>query len=131
MNNALNQGLRFLLSGGLAFATDAAVLTLLTRGVGLDPYSARIVAICCAMLVGFFAHRHISFSVGTAPTLAEFTKFLSVAMSASLINYAVYAAALFFHPATEPLVALVAATAVAMGYSYLGYRFGVFRKPEA
>ena len=129
MKLGLRQGARFATSGGLAFVTDASVLAALTRGLGIDPFSARIIAIACAMVVGFFAHRRISFAIATPPTLSEFAKFLSVAFSASVLNYAVYAGVLLLRPGTDPLIAMFFATAIAMAFSYVGYRFGVFKKP--
>ena len=119
----------FLVSGSLAFLTDAGILFALTRGLGLDPFSARIAAIGCAMIVGFFAHRRLTFAAKEPATLAQFAKFLGVATTASVVNYAVYAGILVLRPPTDPLAALVVATAVAMGISYAGLRFGVFRKP--
>ncbi len=130
MNNGVKHGAGFVASGALAFATDAAILTVLTRGVGLDPFTSRLIAILCAMVVGFFAHRRLTFAVKEAATLAQFGKFIGVAATASVINYAVYAGVLLLRPATDPLIALVAATVVAMGVSYAGLRFGVFRKPS-
>ena len=129
MSRGVKHGAGFLVSGALAFTTDALVLTALTRGAGLDPFSARVIAIACAMIVAFYAHRTLTFSVPTAATLKEFAKFLSVAITASLINYAVYAGVLLYAPATEPVAALIAATVIAMGVTYLGLRFGVFRAP--
>jgi putative flippase GtrA len=130
MSAGFRHGAGFVVSGGLAFVTDAGILTLLTRGAGLDPYSARLIAIACAMVVGFFAHRTLTFAVKEPPTVAQFGKFLGVATTASAVNFAIYAGILFLRPVTDPLTALVAATAVAMCVSYVGLRFGVFRKPE-
>ena len=131
MSTGLKHGAGFVASGGLAFVTDAGILSLLTRGVGLDPFSARLIAIACAMVVGFFAHRRLTFAVKDPATFQQFAKFLSVAITASVINYAIYAGVLLLRPATEPLAALVFATAISMSVSYAGMRFGVFRKPDA
>ncbi|MEQ1652881.1 MAG: GtrA family protein [Hyphomicrobium sp.] len=127
----VKHGAGFILSGVLATLTDALVLTALTRGAGLDPYSARVIAIACAMVIGFFAHRRLTFAVTEPATLAQFTKFLSVAATASLVNYAIYAGMLLLRPGTDPLVSLLVATVVATGISYAGLRFGVFRAPDA
>jgi putative flippase GtrA len=137
MRSRLQHGAGFIVSGGLAFATDASILTLLTRGAALDPFSARIIAIACAMIVGFYAHRRLTFAVSEPATLQQFGKFLSVAVTASIVNYAIYAGILLLTPVTEPpvtvdpLAALVIATAISMFVSYVGLRFGVFRKPKA
>jgi putative flippase GtrA len=130
MTEHWKRGLGFVMSGGLATVTDATVLSLLTQIGHLDPFSARLAAIACAMVVAFFAHRRWSFAVSTPATLAEFGKFVSVAATASAINYAVYAGILLLRFTTQPLLALLIATAVAMGVTYVGLRFGVFRRPN-
>jgi putative flippase GtrA len=131
MRRRLRHGAGFLVSGGLAFLTDASILAALTRGAGLDPFTARIIAIGCAMIVAFFAHRRLTFAVQEPATWRQFSKFVGVAITASLVNYAIYAGILIARPGTEPLAALVIATAISMFVSYAGMRFGVFRKPEA
>jgi putative flippase GtrA len=130
MRSKIQHGAGFIASGGLAFVTDASILAILTRGAGLDPFSARIIAIACAMIVGFFAHRRLTFAVTEPPTWAQFTKFIGVATTASIVNYAIYAGILVLRPGSEPLIALVIATALSMFVSYFGMRLGVFRKPE-
>lgn len=121
-------GAGFIASGAIAFTTDAVILAGLTRVAGLDPFTSRLIAIACAMIAGFFAHRRLTFAVQTPATLTEFSKFLGVAATASTVNYAIYAGILLVRPNTEPVLALLAATAVAMGVTYVGLRFGVFRK---
>lgn len=126
--NTIKHGAGFLISGLLATATDAGVLVGLTRGLDIDPFSSRLVAIGCAMIVGFFAHRRLTFAVQEPATLHQFARFVSVAATASAINYAIYAAILLQWPETEPLIAMLAPTIAAMMISYLGLRFAVFRK---
>ena len=128
MRDKIRHSLGFLTSGTLAFLTDAAVLAALTRVAGIDPFTARLVAIATAMVVAFFAHRQLTFRVETAPTLGQFVKFVSVAATASIINYAVYAGLLLVIPGLEPLLALAMASVVAMLATYAGLRFGVFHK---
>ena len=120
--------LGFLTSGGLAFATDAELLALLTRYAGLDPFTARFFAIAGAMFVGWRAHRRLTFAVGGAGSLKEFLSYAALQWVAVAVNYGVYSAILLWMPATEPLIALVAASLVAMVVSYLGMRFGVFAR---
>ena len=118
----------FLVSGTLAFLTDAGILFALTRGLGLDPFSARIVAIGCAMIVGYFAHRQLTFRSVEPATLSEFLKFAGVATAATAINYGCYAAIMLLRDGTEPLAALLVASLMAMMASYAGLRFGVFKR---
>jgi putative flippase GtrA len=118
----------FLVSGLIAFSIDALVLWLLTRWAGLDAFSGRLVAIGLAMVAGWLSHRRLTFNVSVPPSFAEFGRYAAVAWTAAALNYAVYAAILLVRPGVSPLMALVAATVVAMSFSYLGMRFGVFRQ---
>lgn len=116
----------FVLAGGLAFATDASILEVLTRFAGMSPFLARIFGICAGMVVSWLVNRTVTFAMRTPPRVSEFLKFAAVAWSAQAVNYAVFAAILLAAPATPPFGALVAACFVAMFFSYTGYRFGVF-----
>lgn len=119
----------FAASGAIAFAVDATVLAILTRGLGADPFLARLLAIATAMVAGWRAHRRLTFDVRQPASASEFLTYAGVAWSSAAINYLVYAAILILRPGTEPLAALVGASLVAMTASYLGMRFGVFGKP--
>lgn len=128
MTGTISHGGGFLASGTLAFLTDAGILFVATRGLGLDPFSARIVAIGCAMIVGYFAHRSFTFRRTEPASLGEFAKFAGVAMAATSINYGCYAAIMLLRGGTDPLAALFAASLIAMIVSYVGLRFGVFKR---
>lgn len=116
----------FVAAGLIALGTDAGVLSALIA-LGVDPFSARLVAIALAMVAAFFAHRRLTFAVTTPPTMSEFARFLAVAWSASAVNYTVYAAVLLAWPSSPPLLALLVATVVSMCVTYIGLRLGVFR----
>jgi putative flippase GtrA len=118
----------FAVSGAIAFGTDAAVLELLTRFAAMPPLAARLIAIACAMVAGWRAHRRLTFAVATAPTLKEFLAYVAVASTSAAINYLVFAAILLLRPATYPFAALVASSLAAMVFAYLGMRFGAFRR---
>jgi putative flippase GtrA len=122
-------GAGFVASGLIALSVDALVLTLLTYALGVPPLLARIVAISCAMVAGWRAHRRLTFDVKHPPSLAEFLSYAAVAWFSAAVNYAGFAAVLLLRPATPPLVALVIASLGAMTVSYLGMRFGVFQDP--
>lgn len=121
-------GAGFLASGILALSVDALVLTALYRGLGINPFAARLVAIAMAMVAGWLAHRRWTFAVQRPPSLGEFASYATLAWSVAALNYAVYSAVLLLTVETDPLIALVVASLVAMGASYLGMRFGVFRR---
>lgn len=130
MLKTLRHGAGFLVSGLIAYSVDACVLWVLTAYAGMDPYSARVIAILVAMVAAYFAHRRLTFSVVNPPSASEFLKFASVASAANAVNYGIYAGLLLAIPDCTPLQALLAASVVAMIVSYLGFRFGVFKKPK-
>jgi putative flippase GtrA len=117
----------FLVSGGLAFITDALVLEVLTQVVGLEPIVARLGSISIAMVVGWLSHRRLTFAMTTPPSLAEFIRYAAVAWFSAGVNYAIFVAIMLIDPDTLPLMALVAASLAAMIVSYIGMRFGAFR----
>jgi putative flippase GtrA len=124
----LRHGLGFLVSGGTAFLVDAAVLELLTAGLGVHPILARLFAISLAMVAGWLMHRRLTFAMPTPPNLAEFLRYAGVAWTAAAVNYGLFALIVLVRPGIEPLVALVISSVAAMVLAYLGMRFGAFRR---
>jgi putative flippase GtrA len=120
--------LAFVAGGSLAFGVDAGVLLAATKGLGLDPFSGRLLSVACGMLMSWLFHRNVTFPVAQPPSLAELARFVSVAATSAAINYGVYAAILLLWPAIAPLAAMVVSSLVAMVSAYLGMRFGVFRR---
>jgi putative flippase GtrA len=120
-------GMGFLASGLTALAVDMGVLSVLTRVVGVSAFIARPIGIMAAMIAGWLCHRTLTFSVQSAPRLAEFMKYAAVAWGAAAVNYALYAGLLVAIPGLPPEAALCASSAVAMFVSYVGMRFGVFK----
>jgi putative flippase GtrA len=59
--------------------------------------------------------------------VAEFLRYVAVGWMVSAINYGVFVAILLVQPTTEPLVALLASSIVAMFFAYFGMRFAAFR----
>lgn len=129
LRDTLNHGGRFLISGTLALTVDAAILALLYRVVGLDPFISRLFAISIAMVVGWWAHRTFTFALKRPPTVREFIGYVSVAWTTAAANYAIYSGILIVQPATPPLTSLIIASLITMVMSYTGMRFGVFGRP--
>ncbi len=121
----------FLFSGGSAFLVDAGINLALIHFAGLNPFISRLISIGCAMVWAWQMHRRVTFAVTAPASLGEFARFAVVAGSANALNYAIYAAILLAWPAVPPLAAQVVSTAIAMAASYLGFRFGVFRREDS
>ena len=118
----------FIFSGGGAFVVDAGINTEPHPLLGLNPFVSRLISISCAMVFAWAMHRRVTFAVTAPPSLGEFVRFATVAGSANALNYAVYAAILLVWPPTPPLAAQIVSTGIATAASYLGFRFGVFRR---
>lgn len=118
----------FVLSGGSAFLVDAGINTGLIHLAGLSPFISRLISIGCAMVFAWLMHRNVTFAVNSPPRLSEFARFATVAGSANALNYAIYAGILLIRPSTPPFAALVVSTGIATAASYLGFRFGVFKR---
>ncbi len=116
-----------MLSGLIALACDASLLQLGILVLDLDPLAARLIAISGAMVAGWLAHRRLTFSLTTPPTLGEFIRYSATAWTVAAINYSAFAATLFVSPRTHPLVALVFASILATFFAYMGMRYRVFR----
>ncbi|HVY41930.1 MAG TPA: GtrA family protein [Hyphomicrobiaceae bacterium] len=117
----------FLVSGLIALSVDATVLEIGVRLLALGPLLARLIAISCAMVVGWLAHRTLTFALRSPPSLNEFARYAAVAWTTAAINYGVFASIILVRPATLPFVALIAASIVATVFAYLGMRYGAFR----
>lgn len=118
--------LRFAASGGIGFLADAAVLHALVAGAGLGPVVARFASIAFALGVTWLLNRRFTFGPSRRRVVAEGARYGGVGVGASLLNLAVYTGIVAAAPAVSPLAALVAASAAAMGFSWLGYSRFVF-----
>jgi putative flippase GtrA len=126
----LQHGLGFLLSGSIAFVVDVGGLKLLQICFGVHPLLARVASLSCAHVAGWLSHRRFTFRLTTPPSWAEFIRYAGVQSTITLvINYGIYWLILkVLRPETEPVLAAIASSGVAMFFSYFGIRFGAFRQ---
>lgn len=118
---------RFGLVGGIGFVVDAGLTTTLIHA-GLDPFSARVVAIAFAMLVTWRLNRAITFGASDTSQKSEGVRYFAVALAAAAVNYAAYAAFMLICPALMPAIAVALATGVSMVVSYLGFSRFAFKR---
>ena len=119
-------------SGGSAFLVDAGINTALIHLAGLNPFISRLISIGCAMVFAWLMHRRVTFAVAAPPSLGEFARFAAVAGSANALNYAIYAAILLAWPATLAVRRAGGEHRPSpRAASYLGFRFGVFRRGDS
>ena len=120
----------FVLAGGTAFVTDVLVFHALTSLAGVNLLIARLLSISVAMVVSFLINRTVTFAMPGAPKLSEFLRFAAVGWMSSGLNYAIFAGVMLARPETWWFLAIVIATVISMGASYMGMRMAVFRKPQ-
>jgi len=119
--------LSFLIAGGIGFAVDAGVLLSLLHWTSIDAFSARAVAIACALFCTWMLNRTFTFDKSAHSLIVEGARYGSVGLSTSLINYGLYSALLVLVPDVEPLAAVVLSSGCATLFSYNGYSRFVFR----
>jgi putative flippase GtrA len=118
----------FLVSGLAAFLMDVGVTKLVGAVTGWPWGVCRAVAIPPAMLVSWLCHRHLTFAVETPANLREFARFFAMSWSTVLVNYLLFLAVLWLRPGLDAGFAIFLSSLVAMAYSYVAMRFGVFVK---
>jgi putative flippase GtrA len=124
------QFLRFALVGATGFLIDAGLLALLVHTLGLDPYSSRVVSMSASAFTTWRLNRVLTFGASSTGQAAEGLRYGMIAALAAVINYGVYAGLLVISN-LPPLAAVVIATGVAMGFSYLGYSRFAFQGARA
>ncbi|MBS0472424.1 MAG: GtrA family protein [Proteobacteria bacterium] len=86
--------LRFGIVGAGGFVVDTGVLSLLHYGLKLDPYTARLISILCAMTFTWWGNRQLTFAAhavrGVGAAAAEWLKFVAANAVGAVMNYGVY-----------------------------------------
>jgi putative flippase GtrA len=116
----------FVLAGGAGFATDAAVLYLLTGPAGVNPFLARLVSFAAAVCMTWAINRRVTFGPSERSLAGEGARYGIVAVAVGLFNYLAYAGLLLAFPGLHPVGALAIASLAAMILSFLGYSRFVF-----
>lgn len=117
------QFLRFAFVGGIGFIVDAGGVFLLTHW-GWPPIVARIPSTSIAILVTWLLNRRVTFCVAKPRTRRELMRYVVIATSSALLNFAIYSA--FVLMGVQPVLAVVFATAILLLFSFFAYRHLVF-----
>ena len=89
-----NQIVRFLLVGGTAALVDYGVLM---AGIhfGGSRYASRVVSIAVAIVYTWWLNRHLTFATTAPPSWREFSHYVALALSGSLLSFALYSGGLW------------------------------------
>lgn len=94
------QFLQFCVAGTLGLAADVAALELLTHGLGLGPYGARVLSFLIAVTVTWAYNRRYTFQPRPGETLTrEWLRYAMANAVGGLVNYGAYA--LLVHQFTQ------------------------------
>ncbi|WP_426169989.1 GtrA family protein [Sandarakinorhabdus sp. DWP1-3-1] len=127
-NGIRGQVLRFLLVGGSAAAVDFGVLALGIH-LGGSRYASRIASVAVAIVYTWWLNRRLTFATAAPPSWQEFGQYVLVTLAGSLLNLALYSAALWLG---APLwLAFVIGTGTAAVFNFVRYRamFGKGERP--
>lgn len=125
---------RFALVGVVGFAIEAAVITALASGAGMNLYAARGVSFLSAVFVTWLLNRTLTFVVQrgdearVGPT-AEYARYLTVQTVGALGNLAVFVAVIHSAPslAFTPIVPLAIGAVAGLTVNFAGSQWWVFR----
>lgn len=120
--------LRFIVVGATGFLVDMGVLWLVLTYTPVGPLIGRVLAIALALIATWQLNRHFTFGASKRTIVVEGFRYGFIGAITSLVNYGVYAGLLVAAPLLSPYVALVAASAAAMLFSFFGYSRYVFRR---
>lgn len=130
MRARMQELLRFIIVGGIAFVVDAGLLELLVS-TGLATFVARIFSIAAALQVSYVLHGGFTYREHAGYSKAGWLKFMASNLIGNCLNYAMFVAALSLTITKDArdarLIALVAATLVAMCFNYWANRRFAFR----
>ena len=119
----------FGLAGLIGFIVDSGVLYLLKASLGL--YYGRLFSFICAVLTTWILNRHLTFSQRSSglSLTGEFSRYFGLMLGGGVVNYATYAALVYFveFVARQPVWGVAAGSCAGMLVNYLTARFFVFR----
>lgn len=124
------QASSFVVIGGIGFAIDGGILTLLNSFLGLDLLSARLCSISVAVTATWYLNRQHTFSgQKDEQALREWTRYLVLNGLGALLNLAIFFWLIFRFDAltSVPLVPLAIAAVVALFFNFIGSKYIAFR----
>ena len=136
MNPALLKKIfSFGIVGGVGFAVDAGVLTLLSSKMDVNVYLARLCSFTIAVFVTWMLNRKWVFKADVPRTTTktnEYLSYLSVQIVGALINLGIFSLAIFyFHGLkTYPVIPLAFGSAGGMFFNFIGAHVWVFKAKQ-
>ncbi|MFZ4542109.1 MAG: GtrA family protein [Rickettsiales bacterium] len=125
--------LRFCIVGSIAFLVDVGLLETLVT-IGFLAYVARIASIAVALQVSYALHGLFTYQNHKGFSRTSWATFMASNLIGASVNYVAFIlvlhAALGNCPENSRLIALVAGTAIALGFNYWANRRYAFGRKE-
>lgn len=122
--------LLFGLVGSMGFAVDGGLLHLLVSQLSWGPVAARAVSIPVAVYVTWLLNHLFTFrGISNRPAYLGLARYITVSLAGAGVNFLVYSALVLTYRtmASQPLLPLAIASAVALVVNYLGSKHYAFR----
>lgn len=116
--------------GVIGLAVDMTVLALASRGLGLDPYSARALSFLAAATATWALNRRFTFHAAEkTPLLRQWAAFVAANSFGGAVNYVVYATLVGFTAfcAQWPEAAVAAGSIAGMFLNFAASKKLIFR----
>ena len=131
LSEGQQQFLKFSFVGGIGFVTDAGTFTILTKLVGLDLVTGRVISsLVFGMTATYLLNRYLTFRhQRSGSIIREYLRFAAANIVGNLLNIGTHALLVenlaLFH--RWPILGIVAGTAVGLVFNFTGSKYFVFR----
>jgi putative flippase GtrA len=131
LSEGQQQFLKFSFVGGVGFVTDAGTFTILTKLLGLDLITGRVISsLVFGMTATYLLNRYLTFrNQRSGSILKEYLRFAAANIIGNLLNIGTHALLVenlaLFH--RLPILGIVAGTAVGLVFNFTGSKYFVFR----
>jgi putative flippase GtrA len=120
----------FFIGGMIGFVVDAGVVQGLVSFFGMDPYFGRLISFSCAATVTWLWNRHTTFADarGQHRWHIEWARWMAAMSGGALVNYGVYALAVYESPLVRawPALGVALGSLAAAAFNYTSARRWVF-----
>jgi putative flippase GtrA len=125
------QLLAFSAVGVIGFLVDAATLHVVLTQLGAGLYGGRVISYLVAASSTWALNRRYTFHAQRSSNwMGEWGRFLAANAMGGLVNYAIYAALVTFHPgvAAQPVIGVAAGSVAGLLFNFTASRYVVFRR---
>lgn len=123
----------FGVGGFIGFLVDAGIVQLLVSKFAVDPYVGRLFSFLCAATATWLFNRRFTFTRSGSYTLfGEWSRYVAAMSAGFAVNYATYAAVVYFSHFVQawPAVGVALGSLPGSAVNFIGARHWVFAGPS-